>query len=338
MVLLTKSFNPAPAGNMKSGPKPGDETTRVHYIYDPWNRLTEVRADDSGSAGALIAKYSYDGLNRRIEKEVTAGSVDTHYYYNTSWQCLEERRVDGSGVTTEANQYVWSARYIDSPIVRFHDDNGDGDLLDAGDTTRYYTTDANHNVTAVIDAATGNVVTRYAYTPYGDATAYDTDWSNPTTPTEDGPLYCGYFFDAESELYQVRNRYYDSSIGGFVSRDPIGYRAGDVNLYRYVANRPTALRDPLGTYSTLMGCLKSPAALSVCIQTGVVSKGDVIKRFMNIGQTRVVKQLVKMGGEVVKCGGKGSHIKVKLGGETFTIADPVSRGVAKQILDKLLDM
>ena len=63
---------------MISGPKPGDETTRVHYIYDAWNRLTEVRADDSGSPGALIATYSYDGLNRRIEKEVTAGSVDPH--------------------------------------------------------------------------------------------------------------------------------------------------------------------------------------------------------------------------------------------------------------------
>ena len=32
---------------MISGPKPGDETTRVHYIYDAWNRLVEVRADSS---------------------------------------------------------------------------------------------------------------------------------------------------------------------------------------------------------------------------------------------------------------------------------------------------
>ena len=107
-----------------------------------------------------------DGLNRRIEKEVPAGSVDTHYYYyNDEWQMLEEPQVNGQGATVESNDYVWSARYIDSPIVRFHDDNGDGDLLDAGDATRYYTTDANHNVTAVIDAATGTVATYYTYTP-----------------------------------------------------------------------------------------------------------------------------------------------------------------------------
>ena len=34
---ITPSFDDA--GNMISGPKPGDETTRVHYVYDAWNRL-----------------------------------------------------------------------------------------------------------------------------------------------------------------------------------------------------------------------------------------------------------------------------------------------------------
>ena len=34
------------AGNMIYGPKPGDETTGQHYIYDAWNRLVAVREDD----------------------------------------------------------------------------------------------------------------------------------------------------------------------------------------------------------------------------------------------------------------------------------------------------
>ena len=33
-----------PAGNMISGPKPGANTTRQHYVYDAWNRLVAVRA------------------------------------------------------------------------------------------------------------------------------------------------------------------------------------------------------------------------------------------------------------------------------------------------------
>ncbi len=31
------------AGNMISGPKAGDESTRLHYVYDAWNRLAAAR-------------------------------------------------------------------------------------------------------------------------------------------------------------------------------------------------------------------------------------------------------------------------------------------------------
>jgi len=127
------------AGNMISGPDPANQAVRLHYVYDAWNRLVEVRADDSGDPGDLIAQYEYDAANRRIEKLVTATS-HAHYYYNQEWQLLEERLVDGQGATLAANQYVWSPRYIDAPIARLHDGNGDGDLLDAGDNIRYYTT------------------------------------------------------------------------------------------------------------------------------------------------------------------------------------------------------
>lgn len=238
------------AGNMTSGPKPGDETTRVHYVYDAWNRQVAVYEDDGdgtfepGTDDDLVAAYGYDGTNRRIEKTF-ADDTGVEYFYNQGWQLLEERSVDDQGTPTAINQYVWSARYIDAPVVRFHDGNADGDLLDAGDNTRYYTGDANYNVTATIDAATGDVLERYVYNAYGKATAYDDDWANPAAPATDGPLYCGYFFDAETALYHVRNRYYDSSLSTFVSRDPVGYKGG-MNLYKYVGDSPTNRTDPTG--------------------------------------------------------------------------------------------
>ncbi|MDD4269181.1 MAG: RHS repeat-associated core domain-containing protein, partial [Thermoguttaceae bacterium] len=247
------------AGNMISGPKTGNETTRLHHVYDAWNRQTAVYEDDGdgtfepGTDDDLVAAYEYDGANRRIEKTF-ADDTGVEYYYNHHWQMLEERVVDDEGIPTAINQYVWSARYIDSPVVRFHDANADGDLLDAGDNTRYYTGDANYNVTATIDAATGDVVDRHVYAAYGTATIYDGDWSNPTAPTTDGPLYCGYFFDAETALHQVRNRYYDSSLSIFISRDPIGFEAGDVNLYRYVGNVTTYATDPFGRDRQMHGC------------------------------------------------------------------------------------
>ena len=39
------------AGNMLSGPKPGDEETRQHYKWDAWNRMVAVYADDDQNPG-----------------------------------------------------------------------------------------------------------------------------------------------------------------------------------------------------------------------------------------------------------------------------------------------
>ena len=226
------------AGNMISGPKPADETIRIHYAFDAWNRLVAVLADYSGEPGDLIAQYQYDGTKRRVEK-VVASAAHVHYFYNADWQLLEERFVD-EGETIAVNQYVWSARYIDAPIVRFHDANGEGN------TIRYYTGDANYNVTVALTAE-ADIANRYVYTAYGTVTVYSANWTNPSAPAIDGPLYCGYFFDAETGLYHVRNRYHDSRLSTFISRDPIEYRAG-INLYEYVNGDPTNRVDPIGLW------------------------------------------------------------------------------------------
>jgi RHS repeat-associated protein len=58
--------------------------------------------------------------------------------------------------------------------------------------------------------------------------------------------YAGYQYDAATGLYYVGARWYDPSQGRWLSRDPLGFDAGDVNLYRYVGNSPTNSKDPLG--------------------------------------------------------------------------------------------
>jgi hypothetical protein len=47
-------------------------------------------------------------------------------------------------------------------------------------------------------------------------------------------------------LDYYRARYYDSSVGRFISVDPMGFGAGDTNLYRYVGNNSTNATDPSG--------------------------------------------------------------------------------------------
>jgi uncharacterized protein RhaS with RHS repeats len=47
-------------------------------------------------------------------------------------------------------------------------------------------------------------------------------------------------------LYYYRARYYSPQLQRFISEDPIGFTAGDINLYAYVQNNPTNYIDPEG--------------------------------------------------------------------------------------------
>ena len=44
-----------------------------------------------------------------------------------------------------------------------------------------------------------------------------------------------------------RERHYDLGIGRFISEDPIGFEAGDLNVFRYALNDPVFFTDPSGT-------------------------------------------------------------------------------------------
>ncbi|MBC7352742.1 MAG: RHS repeat-associated core domain-containing protein [Thermogutta sp.] len=53
-------------------------------------------------------------------------------------------------------------------------------------------------------------------------------------------------FDSDTQLQNNLNRWYDASVGCWLSEDPIGFHGRDGNLYRYVRNDvPTSL-DPRG--------------------------------------------------------------------------------------------
>jgi len=75
--------------------------------------------------------------------------------------------------------------------------------------------------------------------------------SNPTTGVVgslfDNPiLFTSREFDAETGLYYNRARYLDPTTGRWTTQDPMGFAAGDANLYRYVGNRATLATDPSG--------------------------------------------------------------------------------------------
>jgi len=94
------------------------------------------------------------------------------------------------------------------------------------------------------------VLERYVYDPYGQVTIYDDDWSDTRSASsyDNTRLYTGRELDPTTGLYYYRARWYDTGTGNFTTRDPLGFAAGDANLYRYVGNRPVGSTDPSGLW------------------------------------------------------------------------------------------
>lgn len=58
--------------------------------------------------------------------------------------------------------------------------------------------------------------------------------------------YTGQLYDADAGLHYYRARWYDTVAGQFVSEDPLGFAAGDMNTSRLVSGKVTSMFDPSG--------------------------------------------------------------------------------------------
>jgi len=228
--------------------------------YDAWNRLVSVYDVSS----TQVARYEYDGMNRRIVEQAgtlaspaAASAAVRDLFYTLQWQVLEERVRNGAGAipATADTRYVWSPVYVDAMIARDRNADGNASTGTGGLDERVYALqDANWNTTAIVAASgvtgfgTGDVINRFAYTPYGESQALTAAWTAAPAGTAIpwSHLFQGLKLTEITNLFYVRNRDYSASLGRFIERDPIGFAAGDNNWYRFVGNGPTGNTDPSG--------------------------------------------------------------------------------------------
>ena len=100
----------------------------------------------------------------------------------------------------------------------------------------------------------GKIVVKYSYDSFGNHEVYNSVGEKITDQNDIGNInpfrYKGYYFDSETNLYYLQTRYYDPSIGRFISPDSIDYLNNEsvdgLNLYAYCGNNPVNRFDPSG--------------------------------------------------------------------------------------------
>jgi len=138
-------------------------------------------------------------------------------------------------------RYVWSPVGSDILILRDRDTDANGTL----DERLYVQQDANGNVTSITNTD-GEVVQRFAYDPFGRSTVLADDFTASTDTYAWHYRHQGLYVDPTTSRVYNRARWLDVDLGRFISVDPLGFGAGDVNLYRYVGNGPVSAVDPSG--------------------------------------------------------------------------------------------
>ena len=217
-----------------------NSTNRELYEWDYRNRLTSVtqqefNAETQEWTTVQIVEYTYDYNNVWIRKVLDSngdGTADSKtIFIPENYQTVIQ--IDNG---TISHHYLWTPETQDKLLA---DTTADGVL--------WSLTDHLGTVRDVVQqTSTGLVVPAHIiYDAYGNVVSC----TNFEGETISNPILFGYTgkaFDTSTQLQNNINRWYDSTVGRWLSTDPIGFEGNDTNLYRYVDNQVLLFFDTYG--------------------------------------------------------------------------------------------
>jgi RHS repeat-associated protein len=175
-----------------------------------------------GSASGGTVSFKYDPLGRRIYKSSSSG---TSIFAYDGDNLIEEVNASGTVVA----RYT-QGQNIDEPLA-----------MSRSGATNYYEADGLGSVTSLSNAG-GALAQTYTFDSFGKQTNSTGSVTNPFQ-------YTAREFDPETSLYYYRARYYDASVGRFLSEDPLEFAGDGPEFYSYTLNSPVSWVDPMGTDS-----------------------------------------------------------------------------------------
>jgi RHS repeat-associated protein len=192
---------------------------QAEYKYDVFGNRVEKTVDDDRVAPSspVVMRFAIDGWNPAKPTPVGNENFDVFADLNGSNELLT-RYMRGD----EVDQLFGRVDKDDSTLSGYS-----------------YLTDHLGSIRDIIDN-TGAVKDSLTNDAFGNATS-ETDASY-----RGRYAWTGREMDTETGLQYNRVRYYDSTTGRWISQDPVGFDAGDSNLYRYVTNQPLLKSDPSG--------------------------------------------------------------------------------------------
>jgi RHS repeat-associated protein len=232
----------------------------TEYTWDYRNRLTSVteRAGGVGTAATKVVEYKYDPDDRLVGKTLDpdgAGEEEATEEYYAYDQTPFWTRGDSEGSQmlfrfTGPNTADLADRYLWAPVVDLllSDEKLTGPST-PGDI--YWTLGDNLNTVRDIarynpSTDTTTIVNHRVYDAFGKLT------SETNGAVDLIFAFTGRLFDESTGLQNNLNRWYDPTVGRWLSEDPIGL-APDANPYRYVNNAPTYTTDPNGLWAPMPG-------------------------------------------------------------------------------------
>ena len=197
--------------------------TYKEYVWTDWDQLESVESFTSGAVSTKKISFTYGALGRRLSRTVDG---TTEYYLYSGNNLIS---IMDSSSYRNLKYRITHDETIDSPLS----------IVDGSGNRYYYHRDYLGSVVGLTDSS-GTSVESYSYDAYGVTTQ-----DSLTVATGNPFAFTSRVMDDE-DLYYYRSRYYDPTVGRFLSEDSLGFSSGDFNLYRYALNNPVNFVDPYG--------------------------------------------------------------------------------------------